>query len=179
MPRPPMYRERGGPQNGIGLRWRVPAEGPPLPPSLIFRTLKKDNNQPMQTTAQYVDPVEPSYPEKLLAVLARPDLPKVVGVHWVARQLERPWEEIRSNIRASTKVAEGLRDLGWEYRSQTGCKARSVFERCGKSEPRPQAEPAGGSSGAAKAQGRARKFGSGSSALAAGQAKRQVRPEGA
>jgi hypothetical protein len=69
-------------------------------------TLKKDNQQ-MQGTQQYINPVEPSYPEKLLAILARPDLPKVVGVHWVARQLERPWEEIRSNIRASTKVAEG------------------------------------------------------------------------
>jgi hypothetical protein len=51
-----------------------------------------------------------------LAILSRPDLPKVVGVHWVARELERRWEEIRSNIRASTKVAKGLRDLGWKYR---------------------------------------------------------------
>jgi hypothetical protein len=105
----------------------------------------------MRATEQYIDPVEPSYPEKLLAILARPDLPKVVGVHWIARQLERPWAEIRSNIRASSKVAEGLRDLGWKYRSQTGCKARSVFERCRRSEPRPQAEPARGSSGAPKA----------------------------
>jgi hypothetical protein len=85
---------------------------------------------------------------------------------------------IRS-VRASTKVAEALRGLGWKYRSQTGCKARSVFERCGRSEPWPQAEPAGGSSGATEAQGRARKFGTGSSAFAAGQVKRQVRPEGA
>jgi hypothetical protein len=106
----------------------------------------------MKATEQFIDPVEPSYPEKLLAILVRPDLPRVVGVHWVARQLERPWEEIRNNIRASTKVAEGLRGLGWKYRSQTGCKARSVFERCGRSEPRPQAKPAGGSCGAAKAQ---------------------------
>jgi hypothetical protein len=106
----------------------------------------------MRATEQYIDPVEPSYPEKLLAILARPDLPRVVGVHWVARQLERPWEEIRSNIRASTKVAKGLRGLGWKYRSQTGCKARSVFERCRKSEQAGTAVP-GGSSGAAEAQG--------------------------
>jgi hypothetical protein len=83
----------------------------------------------MRATEQYIDPVEPSYTDKFIALMACPGLPDVLGVHWVARQLGRPWEEIRQNILVAPKVRVALRAHGWAYTSQRGCKARSTFRR--------------------------------------------------
>jgi hypothetical protein len=73
--------------------------------------------------------VEPSFPDKLITILARPDLPDNVSARWIARQMQRPWRDVGKHVRASPKVLKVMAELGWTYRSEIGCKARCAFQR--------------------------------------------------
>jgi hypothetical protein len=76
--------------------------------------------------------LEPSYPEKLVAILTRPDLPDIVPTQWIAQQLQTPWRRISMHVMASPKVLKVMAEFGSAYRPYSGCKARSVLERKAK-----------------------------------------------
>jgi hypothetical protein len=62
----------------------------------------------------YLFYVEPSFPDKLITILARPDLPDNVSARWIARQMQRPWRDVGKHVLGVAEGAEGDGGVGMD-----------------------------------------------------------------
>jgi hypothetical protein len=71
------------------------------------------------------------YADKLLDLLARPNLPNQLSTAWVSRQIEVDWRTVGARLMRRKSVVQALPRLGWRYECHRG-RPGSMFVRMGR-----------------------------------------------